>query len=119
VPLYEYECRNCKALTDVRHGFGEAMKEACAACGGEMVRRFSPAGIVFKGSGFYKTDSRKSSDTGEGAPAKSDGASKADGAGKTDGVGKTDGGPKSSDAAQKGGGGTTESQTKKGEGAAA
>lgn len=113
MPLYEYECRNCKVLTDVRHGFGETMKEACAACGGELVRRFSPAGIVFKGSGFYKTDSRKSSGTGESA------------AGKSDGAVKTDGAPKSGDAAPKGDGASqgdgasSESPAKKGEGAAA
>ncbi len=74
MPLYEYECRSCGVVTDIRHGFDEAVSEACPACGGELVRRFSATGIVFKGSGFYITDSRKSSG---GGPAKSkDGAEK-------------------------------------------
>jgi putative FmdB family regulatory protein len=63
VPLYEYECRSCGTVTDIRHGFDESVTEACPACGGELTRRFSPTGIVFKGSGFYITDSRKSGGT--------------------------------------------------------
>lgn len=61
MPLYEYECRGCGTITDVRHGFDETVTTRCPACGGELGRRFSPAGIVFKGSGFYVTDSRKPS----------------------------------------------------------
>jgi putative FmdB family regulatory protein len=59
VPLYEYQCTSCAAVTDVRHGFNETTNEACPACGGVLKRLFNPAGIVFKGSGFYVTDSRK------------------------------------------------------------
>lgn len=72
MPLYEYECRSCGTVTDIRHGFDESVSEACPACGGELMRRFSPTGIVFKGSGFYITDSRKSN--GGAASAKSKGA---------------------------------------------
>lgn len=82
MPLYEYECRQCGAVTDVRHGFKEPHKGPCPACGGALVRRFNPAGIVFKGSGFYKTDSRKSAASDGAAAAKSDG--KAEPAAKTD-----------------------------------
>ena len=59
MPLYDYQCRACKQVTEVRHGFREVHSDACANCGGEMARVFNPAGIVFKGSGFYITDSRK------------------------------------------------------------
>ena len=59
MPLYEYQCRTCKKTAEVRHGFKETFDDPCAECGGEMARVFSPAGIVFKGSGFYLTDSRK------------------------------------------------------------
>jgi putative FmdB family regulatory protein len=59
LPLYEYQCRACRKTEEVRHGFKETFDGKCAACGGEMARVFSPAGIVFKGSGFYLTDSRK------------------------------------------------------------
>jgi putative FmdB family regulatory protein len=67
MPIYEYQCQACGKVTDIRHGFDERNSQACPACEGTLVRRFSPAGIVFKGSGFYVTDSRKSGDTGKSA----------------------------------------------------
>jgi len=67
VPLYDYQCRKCNEVTEVRHGFKESFEGTCPACGGEMARVFNPAGIVFKGSGFYITDSRKGSDAGASA----------------------------------------------------
>jgi putative FmdB family regulatory protein len=60
LPIYEYQCRKCGAVTDVRHGFDETVSQPCPKCGGELARVFSAAPVVFKGSGFYKTDSRKS-----------------------------------------------------------
>ena len=71
MPLYDYRCRACSKVTEVRHGFREAHAEVCPACGGELARVFSPAGIVFKGSGFYLTDSRKASETAKAAASKS------------------------------------------------
>jgi len=70
MPLYDYRCRACSKVTEVRHGFREAYDAPCPACGGTLARVFNPAGIVFKGSGFYVTDSRKP--TSEGSSAKSD-----------------------------------------------
>ncbi len=80
MPLYEYQCQDCKAVRDIRHGFDETTSEVCTACGGPLVRLFRAAGIVFKGSGFYVTDSRKASGASGGSsptssePAKTDGA---------------------------------------------
>jgi putative FmdB family regulatory protein len=71
LPLYDYRCRACSKVTEVRHGFREAHHVACPECGGELARVFSPAGIVFKGSGFYLTDSRNAS---EKAKAKASGS---------------------------------------------
>ena len=62
MPLYDYRCRACSQVTEVRHGFREAHTAVCPACGGDLARVFSPTGIVFKGSGFYLTDSRKASE---------------------------------------------------------
>lgn len=59
MPLYDYQCRACSKVTEVRHGFREAYDGTCPECGGVLARVFNPAGIVFKGSGFYITDSRK------------------------------------------------------------
>jgi len=61
MPLYEYRCQQCGHLQEIRHGFKETHAEPCSQCGAELVRVFTPTGIVFKGSGFYVNDSRKSS----------------------------------------------------------
>ncbi len=79
MPIYEYQCAACGAVTDIKHGFKETVNEPCGACGStDLKRLFNPAGIVFKGSGFYVTDSRKSEKTtsepapkAEPSPAKS------------------------------------------------
>ncbi len=60
MPLYDYQCRACSKVTEVRHGFRETYDGTCPECGSDdLARVFNPAGIVFKGSGFYVTDSRK------------------------------------------------------------
>jgi len=69
MPLYDYQCRSCKTVTEVRHGFRDVHTGLCPACGGEMARVFNPAGISFKGSGFYVNDSRKSAEGGSGSSA--------------------------------------------------
>lgn len=74
MPLYEYQCRNCRKTAEVRHGFKETYDAPCAECGGEMARVFSPAGIVFKGSGFYINDSRKAAETAKSGEGKSSGS---------------------------------------------
>ena len=71
MPLYEYQCRACGKTAEVRHGFKETFEDPCAECGGEMARVYSPAGIVFKGSGFYLTDSRKAAETAKSGESKS------------------------------------------------
>jgi putative FmdB family regulatory protein len=79
MPLYEYKCRQCGTVREVRHGFKESFNEPCTECGAEMARVFTPAGIVFKGSGFYVTDSRKSGTaTGSSAAKDSDAKPAAD-----------------------------------------
>lgn len=60
MPLYDYRCDDCRKVTEIRHGFNETNTAACPACGGTLKRVFNAAPIVFKGSGFYVTDSRKS-----------------------------------------------------------
>lgn len=61
MPLYDYQCSKCQHVVEVRHGFNDTYAEACPACGGEFKRVINPAPIIFKGSGFYVTDSRKGS----------------------------------------------------------
>ena len=71
MPIYEYQCAQCGSVTDIKHGFKETASEPCAECGStDLKRLFNPASIVFKGSGFYVTDSRKKESTSE--PVKSE-----------------------------------------------
>jgi len=61
MPTYEYECQSCHQRVEAVQKFSDAPLSVCEHCGGELRKVFSGVGIVFKGSGFYKTDSRGSS----------------------------------------------------------
>ena len=61
MPTYEYECQSCHQHVEAVQKFSDAPLSVCENCGGELRKVFSGVGIVFKGSGFYKTDSRGSS----------------------------------------------------------
>lgn len=60
MPTYDYQCRSCGVITEVVHSMLEEGPTACPACDGPLRRVVHAAGIIFKGSGFYKTDSRSS-----------------------------------------------------------
>lgn len=60
MPLYAYECKECGINFERRQGFDEAPITICPECEGEVHRLIQPAGIVFKGSGFYSTDNKSS-----------------------------------------------------------
>ena len=70
MPTYQYACTECGDRSEVVQRFTDDPLTVCTACGGKLRKIFSPVGIVFKGSGFYRTDSRNGSST---VPAK-DGA---------------------------------------------
>jgi len=76
MPLYDYQCSKCGNVTEVRHGFSESYGQPCPACGGPLQRVFNPAPIVFKGSGFYVTDSRKKESKSEGGSSSAGNSSK-------------------------------------------
>jgi putative FmdB family regulatory protein len=61
VPTYQYTCTDCGEPVEAVQKFTDAPLTVCAACGGRLRKVFSPVGIVFKGSGFYRTDSRNGS----------------------------------------------------------
>src|SRR5437899_10221636 len=59
MPTYEYRCTNCGEHLEVVQSFTDEPLGECPNCGKKALRKvFSPVGIVFKGSGFYKTDNR-------------------------------------------------------------
>jgi putative FmdB family regulatory protein len=56
MPLYEYQCTQCKERAEILQKFSDPPHTVCAKCGGEMRKLQSSPAIQFKGSGFYKTD---------------------------------------------------------------
>ncbi|HEX4219227.1 MAG TPA: FmdB family zinc ribbon protein [Acidimicrobiales bacterium] len=58
MPTYEYRCTECDHTFDAVQSFTDDPIEVCPTCGGRVRKLFGNVGIVFKGSGFYKTDSR-------------------------------------------------------------
>jgi putative FmdB family regulatory protein len=62
MPRYEYQCKECGVRFERVQRFDEAPLTECPECHGEVHRLIGPVGVVFKGSGFYATDSRKKSE---------------------------------------------------------
>ncbi len=79
MPTYQYTCTACQQPLEAVQSFSDAALTECPACGGRLRKVYGAVGVVFKGSGFYKNDSRsesKGSSSGEAKPAASgDGAS--------------------------------------------
>ncbi len=88
MPTYDYQCRSCGRTIEVVHRMSEDGPTACETCGGPLRRLLYPAGIIFKGSGFYKTDSRGTSSavTSSNGTRGSDDGSKAAPAASGDGA---------------------------------
>ena len=70
MPTYQYTCTECGEPLEAVQKFSDDPLAVCPACGGRLRKVFSPVGIVFKGSGFYRTDSRKAATAA--APAAKD-----------------------------------------------
>jgi putative FmdB family regulatory protein len=88
VPTYQYACTACDHRFEAVQSFSDDALTECPVCGGKLRKVFSSVGIVFKGSGFYRTDSRSgassvssssssdgASSSSESSPAKSDSGS--------------------------------------------
>ena len=75
MPTYQYTCTECGEPLEAVQKFTDAPLTVCPACGGRLRKVFSAVGIVFKGSGFYRTDSRN----GSSAPAQASSSSSAAG----------------------------------------
>jgi putative FmdB family regulatory protein len=84
VPTYQYACTACDERLEAVQKFTDDPLTVCEVCGGSLRKVYSPVGIVFKGSGFYRTDSRNGS--GKDKPVKTgDSAASGDGGAKADG----------------------------------
>jgi len=67
VPTYSYACTECADRFDVVQAFTEDALTTCEKCAGRLRKLFNSVGVVFKGSGFYRTDSRESAKKSNGS----------------------------------------------------
>ena len=67
MPTYEYRCRECGELLEVVQSFSDDPLTECPRCSGPLRKVFNSVGISFKGSGFYKNDSRSKSSSSTSA----------------------------------------------------
>jgi putative FmdB family regulatory protein len=70
VPTYSYACTECDNKFDIVQSFSDDTLTVCPACSGKLRKLFNSVGIVFKGSGFYRTDSRGGGSSTVSEPAK-------------------------------------------------
>jgi putative FmdB family regulatory protein len=90
VPTYQYACTTCGEQVEAVQRFDDEPLSVCPACGGSLRKVFSPVGIVFKGSGFYRTDSRKAAAKAEDSGAKAAKSNGSSGSGEGSPDGKKD-----------------------------
>jgi putative FmdB family regulatory protein len=73
VPKYQYQCKDCGEALEVQQSFTDDALTVCPTCGGDLRKVFNAVGVVFKGSGFYRNDSRSTSSSSDAAkPSSSD-----------------------------------------------
>jgi putative FmdB family regulatory protein len=80
VPTYSYACTECDHRFDAVQAFTEDALTTCTECAGRLRKLFNSVGVVFKGSGFYRTDSR---DSGKGSSSVPGGGSESSGSGSS------------------------------------
>lgn len=71
MPTYAYACTECGHAFDIHQSFSDAALTECPSCGGRLRKVFSSVGVVFKGSGFYRNDSRSTTTSSTSASASS------------------------------------------------
>ena len=85
MPTYQYACTECHDQFEIVQKFTDDALTECPHCGGKLRKVFSAVGVVFKGSGFYRTDSRSSSSSSTPASSSSkDGSSGSSSSGSGD-----------------------------------
>ncbi|HWB73163.1 MAG TPA: FmdB family zinc ribbon protein [Egibacteraceae bacterium] len=98
MPTYEYACRDCGEHVEVVQSFRDDPLTTCGLCGGTLRKVFGAAGIIFRGSGYYVTDSRKKpaepaaseSKADAGSRAKSESGAKSESAAKSKSAAKSE-----------------------------
>ncbi|MCP3800278.1 FmdB family transcriptional regulator [Allokutzneria sp. A3M-2-11 16] len=83
MPTYQYACTECEHRFEAFQSFSDNALTECPECSGKLRKLFGSVGIVFKGSGFYRTDSRSGSSSAVGASSDSSSSSSSDSKPKT------------------------------------
>lgn len=109
MPTYQYQCTECGEALEAVQKFSDDALTVCPNCSGRLRKVFSAVGVVFKGSGFYRTDSRGSSTSSAPATAKSSGGSDSKSESKSDS--KSSSGSSSSSSSSSGTGSSSSSST--------
>ena len=99
MPTYGYRCGSCGHEFEIRQGITDEPLSTCPKCGGKLAKMLYPAGIIFKGSGYYTTDYKSADSGGEksasnGAAPSSEGSSESKPESKPSGESKSDSQPK-------------------------
>lgn len=71
MPTYAYACKECGHTFEQHQSFSDHALTVCPSCGGPLRKVFNSVGVTFKGSGFYRTDSRSASSSGSSGGASS------------------------------------------------
>ena len=101
MPTYAYACTTCEHRFEVQQSFTDAALTECPECQGRLRQLFNSVGIVFKGSGFYRTDSRSGSKSESAAAASSSTSSEGTAATKSESTSSSTSSPSSSDKSSK------------------
>ena len=97
MPTYSYACTECGNRFDVVQAFTDDALTTCEQCSGRLRKLFNSVGVVFKGSGFYRTDSRESAKSSTNGSAKTSSSSGTDESSSTDKSGSSEKSTSSSD----------------------
>ena len=71
MPTYQYQCTECGAALEIIQSFSDDSLTECPECAGRLRKVFNAVGVVFKGSGFYRNDSRSTSTSSDAAKSES------------------------------------------------
>lgn len=83
MPTYAYQCKDCHHAFDIVQSFAEDSLTTCDQCSGRLRKKFGNVGVSFKGSGFYRNDSRSGSQNGSSSSEKSSSAASRSGGSDT------------------------------------
>ncbi len=107
MPTYQYACTECDHAFEQVQSFSDASLTECPQCEGRLRKVYNAVGVVFKGSGFYRTDSRSGSGSGSSSSGSSSSGSSSSTAGSTSGSSDSSGSGSSSSASSSSGSSST------------